>query len=70
MADSVIGSKEIAMAVITFVLANVVKSTGIDFPLTPDQIYAGGLAATAMIRVFWTSGKIQGLLPKKPEGEQ
>lgn len=61
---SVIGSKEVAIAVLTFLLANLVQVTGIEFPLSPEQVYSAGIAAMAMVRVFWTSGKIQSLLPK------
>lgn len=59
MAESVIGSKEVAIAILTFVLANLGQLTGIEFPLTPEQVYGAGLALIAMVRVFWTSGKIQ-----------
>ena len=59
MAESVIGSKEVAIAILTFVLANLGQLTGIEFPLTPEQVYGAGLALMAMVRVFWTSGKIQ-----------
>jgi hypothetical protein len=59
MAESVIGSKEVAIAILTFVLANLGQLTGVEFPLTPDQVYGAGLALMAMVRVFWTSGKIQ-----------
>lgn len=64
MADSVIGSKEVAIAILTFLLANLVKSTGIEFPLSPEQVYLSGISLMAMVRVFWTSGKIQSLIPK------
>lgn len=64
MANSVIGSKEVAIAILTFLLANLVKSTGIEFPLTPEQVYLAGISLMTMIRIFWTSGKIQSLMPK------
>ena len=64
MAESVIGSKEVAIAILTFVLANLGQLTGVEFPLSPDQIYGAGLAIMAMVRIFWTSGKIQSILPK------
>jgi hypothetical protein len=64
MAESVIGSKEVAIAIITFVLANLGQLTGVEFPLTPDQIYGAGIALMLMARIFWTSGKIQSILPK------
>jgi hypothetical protein len=65
MTDSVIGSKEVAIAVITFMLANVVQMTGVQFPLTPDQIYGAGIALLAMVRVFMTDGKITSFMPKQ-----
>ncbi len=64
MAESVIGSKEIAIAVITFVLANIASVTGTALPLTSEQIYASGLILMGLVRTFWTSGKIQSFLPK------
>lgn len=64
MAESVIGSKEVAIAILTFIVANLGQATGVEFPLSPDQIYAAGIAVMAMVRIFWTSGKIQSLLPK------
>jgi len=59
MSNSVIGSKEVAIAVITFVLANLGRLTGVEFPLTPDQTYGAGIALITMVRIFWTSEKIQ-----------
>lgn len=64
MADSLIGSKEVAIAFITFAIANLVQYTGVAFPLTPDQIYLTGVALMAMIRIFVTDGKITTLFPK------
>lgn len=64
MGESVIGSKEVAIAIITFILANVVQTTGIQFPLTPEQIYGAGVALMAIVRVLWTQSKIESLLPK------
>jgi hypothetical protein len=64
MAESVIGSKEVAIAIISYALVLLGKSTGIDFPLTPEQIFATGIAVIAMVRVLWTSEKIQSILPK------
>jgi len=65
MSDSVLGSKEIAIFAITVILQQSLKATGIDFPLTPEQIYASGLAIMAIVRVLWTDGKITSFLPKK-----
>ena len=59
MAESVIGSKEVAIAIISYALVLLGKITGIDFPLTPEQIFATGIAVMAMVRVLWTSEKIQ-----------
>ena len=64
MAESVIGSKEVIVAILSYVLVLVTQSTGVDFPLTPEQILGAGVALMTIIRVFWTSGKIQSLLPK------
>ena len=65
MAESVIGSKEIAIFVITVALQQAVSLTGAAFPLSPEQIYAAGVAAMAIVRVFWTEGKITSVLPRK-----
>ena len=65
MAESVIGSKEIAIFVITVALQQAVSLTGAAFPLSPEQIYAAGLSMMAIARVVWTEGKIQSVLPKK-----
>ena len=67
MGDAVLGSKEIAIFAITVILQQSLKATGIDFPLTPEQIYAAGLALMAIVRVFWTEGKITSFLPKKTD---
>ena len=64
MSDSVLGSKEVAIAIITFVIANVVQYSGVQFPLTPEQIYGAGVALLAIVRVFMTDGKITSFLPK------
>jgi hypothetical protein len=65
MAESVIGSKEIAIFVITVLIQQAVALTGAPFPLDPAQIYATGLTLMAIVRVIWTSGKIQSILPKQ-----
>jgi hypothetical protein len=64
VAESVVGSKEVAIIVIGFVLGKILEITGVAFPLTPDQIYQAALAAAGVVRIFWTSGKIQSILPK------
>ena len=61
MADSIIGSKEVAVAIIAYVLGLAVQFTGVAFPLSPEQIFASGVALMAIVRVFWTSGKIQSI---------
>ena len=38
-------SKEIAIFAITVILQQSLKATGIDFPLTPEQIYAAGIGS-------------------------
>ena len=64
MSDSLIGSKEVAVVVIGFVIGKALELTGIPFPLTPEQIYEAFLAAAGIVRVLWTSGKITSILPK------
>ena len=65
MAESVIGSKEIAIFAITVLLQHAVAFTGVEFPLSPEQIYAAGLSLMAIVRIAFTEGKIEGFLPKK-----
>jgi hypothetical protein len=67
MADSVIGSKEIAIFIITVLLQQIVSLTGTPFPLTPEQMYAAGFTLAAAVRIIWTEGKITSFLPKKAE---
>ncbi len=62
MSENVIGSKEVAIAIITFVLANLGRITSVEFPLSPEQIYASGIALMAMVRILWTSEKIQRII--------
>jgi hypothetical protein len=64
MADSVIGSKEILIGIIALVLANLKTITGIEFPVPPEMIYAAGIALMGIVRVFFTEGKIDSILPK------
>ena len=64
MAESVIGSKEVIVAILSYVLTLTVQATGVAFPLSPEQIMGAGVALMAIVRVFWTSGKIQSVLPK------
>ena len=65
MGNALVTSKEVIVVLISFILGAVVDITGITFPLTPDQIYAAGLALVGIIRVIWTEGKISNFLPKK-----
>jgi len=65
MADSVIGSKEIAMFIIAVLLQQGVAYTGVPFPLDATQIYAVCFAIAMMIRVFLTNQKITSIMPKK-----
>ena len=65
MTEAAIKSKEIIVAIIAFAIGMIVDFTGIAFPLTPEQIYAAGVAGMAIIRVFWTEGKITSVLPRK-----
>jgi hypothetical protein len=67
MSESVVGSKEVAIAVITFVLANIVQYAAVQFPLSPEQIYGAGVAVLAIVRIFMTDGKITTLLPSKKD---
>jgi hypothetical protein len=69
MADSVIGSKEIAIFIITIVVQQVVSMTGAPFPLTPEQILAAGFTLMAAARILWTQGKITSFLPKRDKAE-
>ncbi len=64
MSESIIGSKEVAVIAIAFVIGKSVEMTGVSFPLTADQVYQAGLAIAGIIRILWTQGKISSLLPK------
>lgn len=64
MGSAIIGSKEVAIAILTFILGNVVAATGVEFPLTPEQIYSTGLAIMAIVRILWTNEKITKIIPE------
>ena len=65
MSKSLFGSKEIIIAIITFALANIVELTGVQSPVTPEQIYEIGIFAMAVVRYFWTEGKIESIFPQR-----
>jgi hypothetical protein len=64
MADSVIGSKEMATIIITFALSIYKLYMNQEFPVDAAAILAAGLALTGFIRVFLTQNKITSFLPK------
>ena len=64
MADSVIGSKEMATIIITFVLSIYKLYMNQDFPIDAPTILACGLAVVGFIRLFLTQSKITSILPK------
>ncbi len=63
MGKALIASKEIWIGVITVALGLIVENTGIQFPLTPEQIYAAGVALIVIIRSLFTQEKIDRVLP-------
>jgi len=64
MADNVITSKEVLIVLITFIVAQIVKATGVEIPITAEQIYMTGLAIAGIIRVLWTKDSITRIFPK------
>ena len=62
---ALIYSKEMWMTIITFIVAMIVQTTGIVFPLTPEQIFGAGMAIVLIIRIGWTKSNITSVLPKK-----
>lgn len=64
MTDNVITSKEVVVVLITFIAAQIVKATGIEIPITPEQIYATGLALAGIVRVLWTKDSITRIFPQ------
>lgn len=64
MADNVVTSKEVLTVIITFIVAQIVKTTGVEVPITAEQIYMTGLALAGIIRVLWTNESIRRIFPK------
>ena len=65
MSDNVVTSTTVWIGFITAILLAVKYSTGIDFPLSPEQILGAALALVEIVRVFKTDKKIVSILPKK-----
>ncbi len=63
MGKALVASKEIWIGVITVALGLIVENTGVQFPLTPEQIYATGVALMVIIRSLFTQEKIDRVLP-------
>lgn len=64
MADNVVTSKEVLTVIITFIVAQIVKATGVEVPITAEQIYMTGLAIAGIIRVLWTKESIRRIFPQ------
>ena len=64
MADNVVTSKEVLTVLITFIVAQIVKTTGVEVPITAEQIYMTGLALAGIIRVLWTKESIRRIFPQ------
>lgn len=64
MADNVVTSKEVLTVIITFIVAQIVKTTGVEVPITAEQIYMTGLALAGIIRVLWTKESIGRIFPQ------
>jgi len=58
MGKSLVMSKELWIGIITVALGLVVENTGVQFPLTPEQIYATGVAVMMIVRAVFTQEKI------------
>lgn len=63
MGKSLVMSKELWIGIITVALGLVVENTGVQFPLTPEQIYATGVAVMMIVRAVFTQEKIDRVLP-------
>lgn len=63
MGKALVMSKELWIGVITVALGLIVENTGVQFPLTPEQIYATGVALMVIIRSLFTQEKIDRVLP-------
>jgi len=64
MTDNVVTSKEVLTVIITFIVAQIVKTTGVEVPITAEQIYMTGLALAGIIRVLWTNESIRRIFPQ------
>jgi hypothetical protein len=63
MGKALVMSKELWIGIITVALGIVVENTGVQFPLTPEQIYAAGVAIIVIVRGLFTQEKIDRVLP-------
>ena len=55
-------SKELWIGIITLALGMIVENTGVQFPLTSEQIYATGVAIMMIVRGLLTQEKIDRIL--------
>jgi len=62
MGKSLVMSKELWIGVITVALGLIVENTGVQFPLTSEQIYAAGVATMMIVRALFTQEKINKIL--------
>jgi len=62
MGKSLVMSKELWIGVITVALGLIVENTGVQFPLTSEQIYATGVAIMMIVRALFTQEKIDRIL--------
>lgn len=60
---SLVMSKELWIGAITVALGLIVENTGVQFPLTSEQIYAAGVAIMMIVRALFTQEKINKILP-------
>jgi len=51
-------SKELWLGLIAIILGLIVENTGVEFPLTPEQIYATGIAIIVIVRGLFTQEKL------------
>jgi len=65
MGKALVMSKELWIGIITVALGIVVENTGVQFPLTPEQIYAAGVAIIVIVRGCSRRRKLIGSCPKK-----
>jgi len=55
-------SKELWIGAITVVSGLIVENTGVQFPLTSEQVYATGVAIMMIVRALFTQDKIDRIL--------